>query len=231
VDPETFRPDTPPADLSAYRGSGRKIAGYMGTMTAWHGIDLFFDAARILRDENHPVLILAVGGDPDRVDRLRLKTAELGLESHLQFHGSIPYDQVPGYLAAMDVCLIPDAQDWSSPTKYFEFAASGRPVVAARLPATEEVLGLTGETGLFFERRNARDMVTRILQVLGDPELAARLGRGARTRILQYFTWDCNLRAMMALFQKLGVRAATLAHGLPASGVEPSPADRQASLA
>lgn len=213
VDAEVFRPDVPPADWKEPAIRGMKTAGYMGTLTSWHGVDLFFEAARILRDGNHPVAIVAMGGEPDRVDRQRARAAAEGISAHLYFLGSIPHSEVPSHLAAMDVCLIADTQDWSSPTKFFEFAAMGRPVVAARSPAVTEVFGPAGDTGLMFERGNARDMVRRILEVVDDPSLATRLGAAARRHILKHYTWTCNIGRVMMLYHRMGARGAEMPPG------------------
>ena len=209
VDPESFNPDVRPADLSAIGiAPDHEVAGYMGTLTAWHGVDLFFEAARILRDEQRPVSIMAAGGEDDRVERLCARVREEGVASHLHFVGSIPHAMVPSYLAAVDVCLIPDTQDWSSPTKFFEFAAMEKPVVAALSPAVEEVFGADETVGLYFERGSARDMVTKILQLLDDPKLALSLGQAARRRILKQYTWRTNISKIMGLFRGLGVTQA-----------------------
>jgi glycosyltransferase involved in cell wall biosynthesis len=210
VNPNIFTPDTLPVDLDRFGLKGKKIVGYMGTMTSWHGVDLFFDAARMLKERNRDVLIFAVGGEADRLEKLRAKVHEQGLESHLRFHGSIPFTDVPSYLRAMDVCLIADTQDWSSPTKFFEFAAMERTVVAGRSPAVEEVFGPEKNTGLLFERGNVEDMVNQILNAVDNPELSARFGKNARRRVLANYTWRRNISTIMSLYQKLGAANASM---------------------
>ncbi|MCX7019346.1 MAG: glycosyltransferase family 4 protein [Candidatus Sumerlaeota bacterium] len=221
VNPDFFRPDTMPADLSRFGLNGKRIAGYMGTLTVWHGVDLFFDAARILREAGEPVVIAAFGGDPQRADRLRKRAVEENVDSHLRFLGSVPHNDVPSYLAAMDIGLIPDTQDWSSPTKFFELAAMERPVVAACCPAVEEVFGSEEMPGMLFERGNARDMVRCILDTLHNPSLAATRGRAGRRRVLGNYSWSCNIRRIMTLYMRMGARGAEL----PPADVEGGCAD------
>lgn len=205
VDPEFFRPDVAPAEAPLRFAAGRKLVGYAGTLTAWHGVDLFFEAARILRDEGHPVVLYCVGGPEPRAERFRERARAENLESHLCFPGSIPFSEIPATLAAMDVCLIPDTQDWSSPTKFFEFAAMERPIVGSRSPSTVEVFGPPPhQAGLLFERGSARDMVDQILRVVNDPGLARRLGQAARRRVLEHYTWDVSVRKIEELYRAMG---------------------------
>lgn len=206
VDPEFFKPGIPPAPEPLQFAAGRKLVGYAGTLTAWHGVDLFFAAARKLRDADHPVALYCVGGPEQRAQRFRTRAEAEGLSSHLCFPGSIPFANVPSTLAAMDVCLIPDTQDWSSPTKFFEFAAMERAIVAARSPSTTEVFGPGPDpTGLFFERGDARDMLDKILQVINDPDLARSLGKAARSHVLRHYTWDVSVGKIEDLYRRQGV--------------------------
>ncbi|GIX45018.1 MAG: hypothetical protein KatS3mg130_1426 [Candidatus Sumerlaea sp.] len=110
----------------------------------------------------------------------------------------------------MDICLIADTQDWSSPTKYFEMAAMGKPVVAARVAAIEEVMGGDGVGGVLFERGNAQDAVSKLRLLVEHPEQAKMLGQQARERVLENYSWERNIERMMALYRKLGVFKAEL---------------------
>lgn len=219
VDVDRFNPSVPPAPELIEFKQGRPLAGYVGTLTAWHGVDLFFDVARILRDRGNPTIILPVGGEHDRVERLRQKTIDEGLQDNLHFYGSIDHQKVPSFLAAMDVCIIPDTQDWSSPTKFFEFAAMERPIIASRSPSVEEVFGATGTSGLFFKRGSAQGMVDAILKIQEDPALGLKLGQAARQRVQDKYTWAASVKTIMELYQAMG------AHGV---AMPPQPDDASA---
>lgn len=208
INTDEFHPGMLPADLRRLGLPDKKVAGYMGTLTAWHGVDIFFDVARIARDRGLPFVIAAFGGEPERVARLRERVARENLTGHLYFLGSVPHSEVPSYLAAMDVCLIPDTQDWSSPTKFFEFAAMEKPIVAARRPSVEEVMGNGPPTGLLFERGHAQGMVDAIMRFLDDPVFARQTGRAARQRVVAHYSWPCNVRRILWLFAAQGSKPA-----------------------
>jgi glycosyltransferase involved in cell wall biosynthesis len=56
--------------------------------------------------------------------------------------GGRPYASLPGYLKAVDVailpCLINDYTRSMFPMKFFEYLASGRPVVSTKIPALSD---------------------------------------------------------------------------------------------
>jgi starch synthase len=79
-----------------------------------------------------------------------------------------------------------------------EAMASGTPVVASRLGGVPEVVE-DGVTGFLIEPGNVEALRERLTQVLRDPLLAERLGRSARARFLEDFTWEaCAARCLSA---------------------------------
>lgn len=205
VDPEQFHPAVTPVDWEKLGIPGRRIVGYAGTLTRWHGIDLLFDAATTARDRQLPLCFVVIGGEPEKIAALRRKAWELNVGDQLRFLGSFPHGEIPSLLAGMDICVIPNTQDWSSPTKYFEMAAMARPVVAGAAPAICEVVGGDGVGALLFERANPHDMVRKLQLLLDNPQLASELGNRARERVLKLYSWDCNIARILKLYAQLGV--------------------------
>jgi len=206
VDPDEFSPAVVPVNWERFGIFGKKIVGYTGTLTRWHGIDLLFDAADLVRKQGLPICFVVVGGDPEKVAALRKRSWDQGLGDVLKFLGSAPHSEIPAYMAGMDACVIPDTQDWSSPTKYFEMAAMQRPVVAANAPAITEVVGGDGIGALLFERGNVAEMVEKLKMVLNDSALAMRLGLAARERVMQKYSWDHNIGRILKIYESMGVR-------------------------
>jgi glycosyltransferase involved in cell wall biosynthesis len=118
-------PATPAPELQTSR---RPIVGFVGGLSQWVDVRLVGDLVRARPDWSF-VLIGPVSVD---VSPLR------GL-ANLRLLGPRAYDELPSYLAAMDVGLIPFRQDpvtfHADPIKAYEYLAAGLPVVATDLPA------------------------------------------------------------------------------------------------
>jgi glycosyltransferase involved in cell wall biosynthesis len=113
------------------------IAGFVGNITAYKlDIDLLCAVARAKPNWSF-VLIGPVGrGDPST------DVSVLQSLKNVHLPGERAYAELPRYVKAFDVCLIPFKQNESTrgtlPMKFFEYLAAGKPVVATDLPALAE---------------------------------------------------------------------------------------------
>lgn len=203
VDVKRFHPDVPPVDLnSKYNINGKTIAGYVGTLTAWHGIDLLFDVAERFKSEGEDVCIVVIGGDRKKAEENAAMVRSRRLGEHLIFTGSVPYTDVPAYISAMDVAVIPGSVEWASPTKLFEYQASGKPAVAPRLVPVMKVL-TDGREGYLFPPNDAEALADRILRLHRDPEERRIMGMRARQKVVDRYAWENNTRGIIDIFNQL----------------------------
>lgn len=84
----------------------------------------------------YPNLKLLVVGDGDLLPDLKSIKSECGLEQ-LILAGRQPYDRIPDFISASDICLLP-AQDNAImqnivPIKMYEYMACAKPVISTRL--------------------------------------------------------------------------------------------------
>lgn len=123
-----------PADLA---GITHPILGFIGAVSNYK---LDFTLLRTVAEEKpawNIVLIGAVGEGE--------KAAEISqLEKIPNIHilGGRPYEKLPNYLKGFDVCLLPNKLNEYTrnmfPMKFFEYLASGRPVVSTALSSLQE---------------------------------------------------------------------------------------------
>lgn len=154
------RSDAPPTDL--VRGDVTLV--YAGSL--WGE---WFDWAllRALAERKRGWSINLIGDPPTWIDPLPANVHLLGLK---------PQAELPPYLGATDVCLIPFVPsplvDAVSPLKVFEYLAMHRPVVAAPMPELE---GLP----YVFTARDVDDTIVAIERACATPPPVAELERFA----------------------------------------------------
>jgi uncharacterized SAM-binding protein YcdF (DUF218 family)/glycosyltransferase involved in cell wall biosynthesis len=123
---DRVRLDNPPApdDIASLR---RPIVGYVGGLHQWLDQDLLVSLAQRMPD----VTFALVG--PEQVD-----VSRLGALANVRLFGQRAHADVPKYIRAFDVALVPYViSEYTAnvyPTKLNEYLAMGTPVVATDLP-------------------------------------------------------------------------------------------------
>ncbi len=185
-----------PATRQQYDLDGKVVVGLVaGNLSArWRRLDLLLDALPLIARQQPRFAALIVGEGKLGLPGPAAASADPG--PRVAVTGKVAYNEVPKYLDSMDICLIPHATWYGSPTKLFEYGAMAKPVVAPRLPPIEEVIE-DGVTGLLFEPENQADMVRQILTLLDNASLRAQLGHNLRQKITSQFTWEKNTSALI----------------------------------
>ena len=84
----------------------------------------------------------------------------------MTFTGFVPPSDIPLYLAAADMLVMPTTPDlayaaYTSPLKLFEYMASGRPIVASGLASVREVLD-DGGNAVLYEANSAEGLAEAV---------------------------------------------------------------------
>lgn len=112
-----------------------KLVGYCGSMHRSRGVDVFFDAIRMLQ-ETHPEVRFIHSGRTWK---------DVPLPASLQSFGYIDDDKMPALLNSMDTLVVVNRPTafghFSHPVKLYEAMSCQVPVVATRTRATEWILG------------------------------------------------------------------------------------------
>ncbi|MDQ1447667.1 MAG: 1,2-diacylglycerol 3-alpha-glucosyltransferase [Actinomycetota bacterium] len=172
-----------------------------------HVIPLIRDRLALVRAmphlvEKHPDLAVLVVGHVFDEAFLRLAD-ELGVRDHLICTGEVPRDEVPGFVAAADV----EAHDFH----YFGLGTSTLEVMAAGVPvvsvvSTDNFPGLelrSGENITIVPENDPKALADAIHQLLDDPELARRVGKGQRQFVVDHFSIDAVTRDYLALYERV----------------------------
>ncbi len=163
----------------------KKIVIYTGHLFKWKGVDTLVEAAELLKD----VLFIFVGGMVSDVEKFKKGHS---LENIL-FLGHRPYRDIPLFLKAADVLVLPNEKEekiselYTSPLKLFEYMASRRPIIASDLPSIRDVLD--EKSAVFFEPGNANHLAKGIEKIIESENLAQALSARVFEKV-QNYTWQ-----------------------------------------
>jgi glycogen(starch) synthase len=172
----------------------------LGRLVQNKGFDLALEAfAQVLN--RFPQARLIVAGDGSERKTLERQTNELGLAQSVEFLGTVSPEKVPQLINESTLVLIPSRLEGFSLVA-LEAAWMGRPVVAARIGGLPEVVAHE-ETGLLTEVDDCAAFARAIMSLLQQPEIARQMGRAARRRAQELFSWDRHVDAYDELYRKL----------------------------
>jgi phosphatidylinositol alpha-1,6-mannosyltransferase len=195
VDTSLFHPGADGGSVRARHGVGdRPLIVCVSRLVPRKGQDMLIRALPRVRREIPDALLMIVSGGPDR-KRLRRLAASAGVADHVIFTGSVRYEDLPAHYAAGDVYAMPcrtragglDVEGLG--IVYLEASACGRPVIGGDSGGAPDAV-LEGETGFVVNGRDLDALTARLVQVLGDRELAAKLGAAGRAWTEAEWTWD-----------------------------------------
>lgn len=114
-------------------GNCSHLAVYAGGLNAFKGVDLMLDVAQQMPQ----VKFVFAGGSEAKVQSYQQRSIEMGLQN-VTFLGYVLHDQLASLLQAADVLLHPhrsgEEASFTSPLKFFDYLASGAPIVATEIP-------------------------------------------------------------------------------------------------
>ena len=165
----------------------------VGHLVALKGNHLLLEAAAMLKARGMPCFVVVVGDGPEKPALEQLATA-LGLAGQVRFAGAIPNEALQIWYSAADALVLASSREgWAN--VLLESIACGTPVVATRIPGTDEVV--TDEAvGELFSPRAADELAAAVLRLFDRAP--------ARSRVRQYaegFSWDATSLAQLALFE------------------------------
>jgi phosphatidylinositol alpha-1,6-mannosyltransferase len=143
--------------------------------------------------------LLIVGGGPYEKSLRRLAG-----DLPVHFTGSVPWPDLPAHYAAGDVYAMPcrtrrrglDVEGFG--IVYLEASALGLPVVAGISGGSADAVR-DGETGYLVDGRDPDALAERLVTLLTDRELAARLGAAGRAWVEAEWRWETQADRMAAL--------------------------------
>ncbi|WP_263784436.1 glycosyltransferase family 4 protein [Salinibacter grassmerensis] len=117
----------------------------------------------------------------------------------VEFTGFVPYSEIPSYLSETDICVFPSL--WENfPNVCLEAMSAARGVVGSSSGGMSEMLD-DGTYGRVVTPQRPSELADAILDLLNHPEERKRLGRAARERVQESYSFEAVVPQQEACYE------------------------------
>jgi glycosyltransferase involved in cell wall biosynthesis len=197
VDVEQFRGVSPALEREI-APEGHSLVGFVGRLVPGKGGAVLLRAAEQVLALRPKTKFVFVGEGPSRKEWELLAT-QLGIRDQVSFAGV--RDDMPGVYASLDLVVLPSLNE-AMPMCLLEAMAARRPVIATRVGTVPKVV-IAEQTGLLVEPGDVSGLAGAILRLLGNSELAIRLGENGYAHAAQHFSAEAMAKSYIGQYEQL----------------------------
>jgi rhamnosyl/mannosyltransferase len=169
---------------------------FVGLLRYYKGLSFLIEAMSQI-----PARLLVVGEGPQGQEWREL-SRQLGLEDKVIFLGRVSDEDLVALYHACDVFVLPAihrSESWGA--VQVEAMACGKPVVCTELGTGTSFVNLHGQTGLVVPPRDTAALAQAIGTLLQDEPLRQQMGRRARERAENEFSFTTMVRRLVDLYK------------------------------
>ena len=189
---------------------GARLILFVGRLQPYKGPDVAIlalaQAVARAPERTRDVVLALVGGptgpsaERDEVSRLMLLAASEGVGDRVVFLPPQPHERLADFYSAAEMVLMPSRSE-SFGLVALEAQACGTPVIATAAGGLHYAV-VDGETGFTVPNHDPSAFAERMLRLLGDPELAARMSAAGVSHAGR-FSWDATATEIGQVYREL----------------------------
>lgn len=183
------RPAGPPAEGFLFAGRLSEEKGVRALLEAWRSLP--------------STILLRVAGTGPLAPLVERAAREL---PNVHYLGGLSHDELLGELAAAQALVFPSEWYEGLPMVILEAFACGRPVLAARRGAAEEIVA-EGLTGSLWEPGDPANLATLVRRAAAQPERLVAMGTNARREYEQRYSAEANYRQLIEIYRRARQRS------------------------
>jgi glycosyltransferase involved in cell wall biosynthesis len=191
VDPRLFRPRGRRAIVRSRLKIENDVPfiGFIGSMNHYHRPGRFVTLIQDLAERwKTPIAFAMVGGTHLKCSHFEGKLGNLPPHCRIHLPGSVPQTELVDWIEAMDLVVIPGAAPQSTPTKLFEVAAVGTPIIAPDIKPIRSIVPQQAHD-LLFPEDDYRLLLQKVEDWLADRSVYNDSSRLLTNEVLANYTW------------------------------------------
>ena len=197
IDCQNEKINDPKEIRKTYHLGSHPLITYTGNLDGYQNIELLFHAIKTVSETiSEFTLVIITSSDYTQYQKL---AREMDIDRYIIFLSDQTFDQTREILAAGDIAVNPRTS-WSGfPIKLLNYMAAGKAIVTSEGSAK----GIKHtHNGLVVKNGDSKGFAEGILQLIKQPDLAAKLGFKAKMEVHSRYNWDCIARKIEEVYEK-----------------------------
>lgn len=173
----------------------KKILLTVGNLKPVKGQKYLVKAAKKVIKKNKDLLFIVIGDGPER-DNLNKEIIRSNLKDNFILAGAKPYSEIPSWINACDVFVIPSLNE-AGPSVLLEALACGKPVIGTKVGIIPEIIP-KDNLGLVVPPGDADALVDGILKMLN-----TSWDENYIQNCVKKYTWDNVVTQILKVYNKV----------------------------
>ncbi len=197
VDIKKFKPDRKPhSELSGKKGP---IIMTTRRLVTKNGVIFLVRSFKSILKKFPEAELIIIGDGPEK-HTIENEIQKLKINSRTHLIGMITNDQIPSYLAAADIIVVPSIVEASS-ISVLEAMAMKKPIVASDIPGIREITNY-GKNCKLVSPMNSKELASGISSLLNDNKKSNEIASLGYEEILKKYTWEKKAKEIEEIYYK-----------------------------
>jgi glycosyltransferase involved in cell wall biosynthesis len=179
----------------------KKVVGFVGAISKYHGVDFLVDCARVLFERHITDIAIVIVGWSKEAEELKLRAEKLKLDNVI-FTGRVDKNMIPVYYKMFDVGVIPNSEPTIYPVKVLEYGAYGLCPVIPDYEVFREII--TDKINGFYFKKNDTTSLADLLTGIFKATAYQKVAQAWQQKVLSDCTWENSVKEVVAVVNDIG---------------------------
>ena len=177
---------------------------FVGNLQHEKGLDLFFKSMKQVVESTGFIqkkrdFMFHIVGEGPLLERLKLQARQMGIETHVKFHGRLTGSALVHLYKSVDLFVMPSRVD-GLPYPLLEACAAGLPILATQVGDFRRVV-LENQNGHLVPPGDVKEMAYYLEHFALNPHLE-QMGQASRALVSQEYAWDDVIEKHMKIYER-----------------------------
>lgn len=171
---------------------------WIGRLVKGKGVHFLIQATSLIIRKIPNIRLIIVGEGPEK-GKIKKIIKYLNLKDSVSIVDYIDYQNLPAIYRKTDIFILPSMNE-GVPKTVLEAMACGKPIVISEFSHLRELIC---DSGLMFPKGDIYALADAIVKLIKNETLRKELGKNARNKIIQNYSWDNTVQKTTEIMKQL----------------------------